>query len=264
MTNRPQTAPPPPMASKRKRPADPNSGPRPPTRKTASARASDLVAPTITYQQPGERDQLSSSALVRPHGPSAGTAPADPRKKKVKTEEKQAATAHPPRPDRNIDKVVLGNLCFRTWYPSQYGKELFEDGAPGSKARAMLERLYLFCQNLSLFAKLFLDNKSVFFDVSGFNYFLLVHTPPTPHPPQITGFFSKEKLSWDSNNLACILIFPPWQRKGLGALLMGLSYELSRREGTVGGPEKPISDLGRRGYRRFWAGEVARRIVWGC
>jgi hypothetical protein len=75
------------------------------------------------------------------------------------------------------------------------------------------------------------------------------------------GFFSKEKMSWDSNNLACILVFPPWQRKGLGALLMGISYEISRREGVLGGPEKPISDLGKKGYRRFWAGEIARWLL---
>ncbi|OIW26492.1 hypothetical protein CONLIGDRAFT_634759 [Coniochaeta ligniaria NRRL 30616] len=145
------------------------------------------------------------------------------------------------------------------------------------------EKDVLFCQNLSLFAKLFLDNKSVFFDVTGFNYFLLVYTPPPPaHSPSaasspdplsaseeppapprqhIVGFFSKEKMSWDNNNLACILIFPPWQRKGLGALLMGISYEISRREGVMGGPEKPISDLGKKGYRRFWGGEVARWLL---
>lgn len=68
-------------------------------------------------------------------------------------------------------------------------------------------------------------------------------------------------MSWDSNNLACILIFPPWQRKGLGALLMGASYEISRREEILGGPEKPISDLGRKGYKRYWAGEIARWLL---
>jgi len=120
----------------------------------------------------------------------------------------------------------------------------------------------LFCQNLSLFAKLFLDNKSVFFDVSGFNYFLLVHSSPTtPHTSQIIGFFSKEKMSWDNNNLACILVFPPWQRKGLGALLMGVSYSIARREGILGGPEKPISDLGKKGYKRFWGAEIARWLL---
>lgn len=68
-------------------------------------------------------------------------------------------------------------------------------------------------------------------------------------------------MSWDNNNLACILVFPPWQRKGLGALLMGASYEISRREGILGGPEKPISDLGKKGYKRFWAGEIARWLL---
>jgi hypothetical protein len=68
-------------------------------------------------------------------------------------------------------------------------------------------------------------------------------------------------MSWDNNNLACILVFPPWQRKGLGSLLMGVSYEISRREGLLGGPEKPISDLGKKGYKRFWAGEIARWLL---
>jgi hypothetical protein len=322
------------------------------------------------------------------------------------------------RTDRNIDKVVLGNICFRAWYPSYYGKDVLGEvagngtqggkgstngvhgtqvnsdpkeaasggKAPGRREREkspMLDRLYvcpccfkyskelvtwwehvqgcermafipgkkiyihpkdhgavsvasapspkvtrgkrgsfgakvveekilnegewsvwevdgekdvvrppfhsiwswspirfstdssqLFCQNLSLFAKLFLDNKSVFFDVTGFNYFLLVYTPPNPNRDantegsdtpvarsHVVGFFSKEKMSWDNNNLACILVFPPWQRKGLGALLMGISYEISRREGVMGGPEKPISDLGKKGYKRYWAGEIARWIM---
>ena len=77
---------------------------------------------------------------------------------------------------------------------------------------------------------------------------------------RIMGFFSKEKLSWDNNNLACILIFPPWQRKGLGNLLMGISYELSRLERVIGGPEKPLSELGQRAYKRYWGGEIARCI----
>ncbi|KAK4176486.1 putative histone acetyltransferase [Triangularia setosa] len=282
----------------------------------------------------------------------------------TKTSDRKSATKNT-QTDRNIDKVVLGDICFKTWYPSYFGKEVLDNGPgildrlyvcpccfkyskelvawwehvqicqgknfiPGSKiythpkgqrtvlrasgpppksgrgrksnvGQKMVEEVVqdqgewsiwevdgevdvLFCQNLSLFAKLFLDNKSVFFDVTGFNYFLLVYTPPAipapslPTPPehpslsglgnashqprsQIVGFFSKEKMSWDNNNLACILVFPPWQRKGLGSLLMGVSYEISRREGLLGGPEKPISELGKKGYKRFWAGEIARWIL---
>ena len=106
----------------------------------------------------------------------------------------------------------------------------------------------LFCQNLSLFAKLFLENKSVCYDLTSFNYYLLVYnnsnvSSSTPDEDesssqQVIGFFSKEKMSWDNNNLACILVFPPWQKRGLGKILMGVSYELSRKEGRIGGPEK--------------------------
>ncbi|KAM0192052.1 hypothetical protein ACHAPQ_002795 [Fusarium lateritium] len=365
----------------------------PPPRPTAAGRPpSDLVAPEITYHVPqSHANSLQrASALVRPYGPTA-----QPPRILERLPPPTVTPVHPPKPpmapsvrpplraDRNIDKVVLGNMCFSTWYPSYYGKEVLgessgnpakmgskeagaKDQTTGGKSSSrrdrehhpVVDRLYvcpscfkyskellawchhvhvcerktqipgrkvyvhprgrrkilvphdtkasgpkrrkgegniryveeivqdegewsiwevdgekdgLFCQNLSLFAKLFLDNKSVFFDVSGFNYFLLVYTPPArpsntsaeaePQAPRITGFFSKEKMSWDNNNLACILVFPPWQRKGLGALLMGASYEISRREGILGGPEKPISDLGKKGYKRYWAGEIARWLL---
>jgi histone acetyltransferase HTATIP len=113
------------------------------------------------------------------------------------------------------------------------------------------EQHKLYAQNLCLFAKLFLDTKSVFYDVTTFLYYLLVAHDPTPRVPntlldadaapltnQVVGFFSKEKMSWDNNNLACILVFPPWQKQGLGQMLMGASYEMSKREGRLGGPEK--------------------------
>ncbi|KAM5351834.1 hypothetical protein ACJ41O_004557 [Fusarium nematophilum] len=388
------------------RPHPPATGSIPAPRPAAPGRPpSDLVAPEITYHVPQAHANSShrTSALVRPHGPTSQPPrvlerPPPPTITPVFPPKPPAPTSvrPPPRADRNIDKVVLGSICFRTWYPSYYGKEVLgdssgnvtkagskdtgaKDQAAGGKSSSrrdrdhppVLDRLYvcpscfkyskeivawgghvrvcerrtslpgrkiyvhpqgrrkvlvphdtrasggpkrrrgegniryveeivqdegewsiwevdgekdgLFCQNLSLFAKLFLDNKSVFFDVTGFNYFLLVYTPPAKPSsagaalslapaaasaseapsaaPQITGFFSKEKMSWDNNNLACILVFPPWQRKGLGALLMGASYEISRREGILGGPEKPISDLGKKGYRRFWAGEIARWLL---
>ncbi|KAH0003210.1 hypothetical protein KCU78_g14025, partial [Aureobasidium melanogenum] len=119
----------------------------------------------------------------------------------------------------------------------------------------------LYSQNLSLFAKLFLDTKSVFYDVTTFRYYLLVLTDPQTAENQVVGFFSKEKMSWDNNNVACILVFPPWQKRGLGQLLMGVSYELSRREGRLGGPEKPLSSLGRKAYLAYWSASICRTIL---
>jgi hypothetical protein len=123
----------------------------------------------------------------------------------------------------------------------------------------------LYAQNLSLFAKLFLDHKSVFFHVATFLYYILTFTDPeNPEKYHILGFFSKEKLSWDANNLACILIFPPYQHKQLGKLLMGVSYKISAWEedaAFIGGPEKPLSDMGARSYSRFWQERIARRLL---
>lgn len=120
----------------------------------------------------------------------------------------------------------------------------------------------LYAQNLSLFAKLFLDTKSVFFDVGTFLFYTLVQRPTPAHPAgQVVGFFSKEKMSWDNNNLACILVFPPWQGKGLGQVLIATSYDLGRKEGRFGGPERPLSTLGHKGYLAFWCGEVCRYLL---
>ncbi|KAL9005021.1 MAG: hypothetical protein Q9188_002170 [Gyalolechia gomerana] len=216
-------------------------------------------------------------------------------------------TPLPKSTNPNVQHVVLGDILFKTWYPSYYPEELIgrdvnrlyvcqwcfkycRDLVPFLAHRKLCcertepppgqliytkddyavyevdgEEHQLFCQNLSLFAKLFLDNKSVFFDVAAFNYYLLVHNAPNgpslSPEPQIIGFFSKEKMSWDNNNLACILVFPPWQRKGLGKIMMGISYELSRLGGHIGGPEKPLSELGRIGYLKFWQARIANSIL---
>lgn len=114
----------------------------------------------------------------------------------------------------------------------------------------------LYCQNLSLFGKLFIDVKTLFFDCDNFLFYILTEGSSSTH--SMVGFFSKEKISYDDYNLACIMTLPPHHRHGFGTLMIEFSYELSRRAGKVGTPERPLSDLGLRTYLQFWVSHLIR------
>lgn len=114
------------------------------------------------------------------------------------------------------------------------------------------ERIY--CQNLCYIAKLFLDHKTLYYDVDPFLFYVLCEADERGFHP--VGYFSKEKYSDVGYNLACILTFPSHQRKGYGRFLIAFSYELSKKEEKVGSPEKPMSDLGQQAYKPYWTSTI--------
>ncbi|KAJ2002689.1 3-ketoacyl-CoA thiolase 5, peroxisomal [Coemansia thaxteri] len=104
---------------------------------------------------------------------------------------------------------------------------------------------------MCLLSKLFLDQKTIYYDIGNFLFYILLvkSTDNGETRYSFVGYFSKEKTSVERNNLACILVLPPFRGQSYGQLLIELSYELTKLERTTGGPEQPLSSQGFHSYR---------------
>lgn len=137
--------------------------------------------------------------------------------------------------DFYITCIVLQMKCKARHPP---GDEIYRDGAISvfevdgrkNKVNALpgyilpfysLFRDQIYCQNLCLLSKMFLDHKSLFYDVEPFLFYVMTEVDDTG--ARFVGYFSKEKRSPKDYNVSCIMTLPVRQRQGWGNLLIDFS-----------------------------------------
>merc|ERR1711953_1295151 len=155
-------------------------------------------------------------------------------------------------------KPILKRHCAKCNWRHPPGTEIYrKDNLSVFEVDGNVNKIY--CQNLCLLVKLFLDHKTLYYDVEPFLFYVLTHNDE--HGCHLVGYFSKEKHCLQKYNVSCIMTMPHCQRKGYGRLLIDFSYLLSKVEKQPDTPEKPLSDLGRVSYHSYWKSVVLEYLA---
>ncbi|KAI0058778.1 hypothetical protein BV25DRAFT_1890871 [Artomyces pyxidatus] len=157
----------------------------------------------------------------------------------------------------NKSRFGAARHCLKCKARHPPGDEIYRDGAV-SIFEVDGRRNKIYCQNLCLLSKMFLDHKSLFYDVEPFLFYVM--TEVDDGGSRFVGYFSKEKRSPKDYNVSCIMTLPVRQRQGWGNLLIEFSYLLSKKEQRLGSPEKPLSGLGALGYKNYWTLAIMRYL----
>ncbi|KAK8860709.1 hypothetical protein M9Y10_012374 [Tritrichomonas musculus] len=161
------------------------------------------------------------------------------------------------------------------------GYEIYRDSIDENTQISVFEiegaKNTMFCQCLCLLGRLFLEDKAVFYDVTQFTFYVMAKyefkldldtNSSNPNDSNnnsnqnsneikmsIVGFYSLDKYTSD-NIIACIVVFPQYQRDGFGKTLISLAYTIAKRKNIRGGPESPLSDLGSIAFKSYWRDSI--------
>jgi histone acetyltransferase MYST1 len=106
---------------------------------------------------------------------------------------------------------------------------------------------------------LFLEDKALFYSVENFTLYVIREC--YSRGAHFAGSFSRQLDQIETNSaISCITILRPYQRKGYARLLISFGYEIAKRAKMIGGPERPLSDLGALAFNSYWKDVLMPRI----